>query len=106
MQEAAAGDPFRARRRLGIIQGLPSLELTPDAVRLARTLIDHGPIPQKAEVDALHVAIAAVHGVEYLLTWNCAHIANALMRSEIESICRHQNYEPPILCTPEELMEN
>jgi hypothetical protein len=76
-----------------------------DVVRLARSLIDHGPIPKQAEVDALHIAIAAVHGIEYLLTWNCTHIANARMRSEIEAICRNGNYEPPILCTPEELME-
>jgi hypothetical protein len=70
-----------------------------------RSLIDRGPIPKKTEVDALHIAIAAVHGIEYLLTWNCAHIANERMRSEIEAICRNENYEPPILCTPEELME-
>lgn len=97
---------MRAQRRLGVIRGLPNLEPNPDAVRHARTLIEHGPIPKKAEVDALHIAIAAVHGVEYLLTWNCTHIANALMRSEIDAICRRQNYEPPTLCTPEELMED
>ena len=105
LQEAAAGDPLRARRRLGIVRGVPVLEPTLDVVRLARSLIDQGPIPKKAEVDALHIAIAAVHGIEYLLTWNCTHIANARMRSEIEAICRDENYEPPILCTPEELME-
>jgi predicted nucleic acid-binding protein len=105
LQEAAAGNPFRARRRLGIVNGLPILQPALDAIRLARNLIDRGPIPQKAEVDALHIAIAAVHGIEYLLTWNCTHIANARMRGEIEAICRKENYEPPVLCTPEELME-
>lgn len=78
---------------------------TEEAVELARALVREGPIPTKAEVDALHVAIAAVHGVEYLLTWNCTHIANALMRSSIEAICRSAGYEPPVTCTPEELME-
>jgi predicted nucleic acid-binding protein len=105
LQEAAGGNPFRARRRLGILNGLPVLQSTLDAVRLARNLIDREPIPQKAEVDALHIQIAAVHGIEYLLTWNCAHIANARMRGKIEAICRKENYEPPVLCTPEELME-
>ena len=105
LQEAAAGDPLRARRRLGIVKSLPVLDANLEVVRLARDLINHGPIPKKAEVDALHIAIAAVHGLEYLLTWNCTHIANARMRSTIEMICRNENYEPPVLCTPEELME-
>ena len=105
LQEAAAGDPIRARHRLALVRNLPVLGPSPDAVRLARALMNRGPIPKKAEVDALHIAIAAVHGIEYLLTWNCTHIANARMRSEIESVCRDDNYEPPVLCTPEELME-
>lgn len=106
LQEAAAGDPSRARRRIETVRDLPVLEATLDAVRLARSLINRGPLPQKAEVDALHIAIGAVHGIEYLLTWNCAHIANARMRGEIEAICRGNKFEPPILCTPEELMED
>lgn len=61
--------------------------------------------PTKAEVDAYHVAIAAVNGVEYLLTWNCTHIAYALTRLKIEASCRAFGYEPPIICTPLELME-
>ena len=51
----------------------------------------------------MHIAVAAVHGVEYLLTWNCKHIANATMRQAIEGVCREAGYEPPIICTPEEL---
>ena len=57
-------------------------------------------------VDALHIAIAAFHGIEYLVTWNCTHIANAAMRTQIEDICRSIGFEPPVLCTPEELMED
>ena len=56
-------------------------------------------------MDALHVAIATAHGMDYLLTWNCTPIANAALRSRIESICRAQGFEPPIICTPLELME-
>ncbi len=54
----------------------------------------------------MHIAIATVHGVDYLLTWNCTHIANAAMRRQIESVCRTAGYEPPTLCTPDELMED
>lgn len=106
LQEAIAGNPLRARRRLAILRSLPLLTPTAEAFRLARVLVERGPIPHTAEVDATHVAIAAVNGIEYLLTWNCAHIANAVMREDIEDICRQHGYEPPILCTPEELMED
>ena len=104
LQEAGAGNPLMARRRVQALRGVPVLAPTQEAVELARALVQEGPIPPKAEVDALHVAVAAVHGIEYLLTWNCAHIANALMRSSIEAICRRMGYEPPVTCTPEELM--
>ena len=60
-------------------------------------------MPRKAAIDAAHVAIATVHGIDYLVTWNCTHIANAEMRSRIEAVCRSAGFEPPILCTPEEL---
>jgi len=57
-------------------------------------------------VDALHVAAAAVQGIDYLLTWNCKHIANAATRGIIEETCRGAGYEPPTICTPEELTED
>ncbi len=62
-------------------------------------------LPQKAVVDAFHIAFAATHGVDYLLTWNCTHIANATMRPKIETICRINGFEPPVICTPLELVE-
>jgi hypothetical protein len=62
-----------------------------------------GAIPQTEPRDALHVAIAAVHGVQYLVTWNFKHIANATLRPRIDAVCRDNGYEPPIICTPEEL---
>jgi hypothetical protein len=52
--------------------------------------------------DALHIAVATVHGMDYLLTWNCTHIANAITRPKIELICRVAGYEPPVICTPPE----
>jgi hypothetical protein len=94
-----------AQRRLAMVRRLPVLAVIPGAAALAEQLVQNGPLPTKAEVDALHIGIAAVHGMEYVLTWNCKHIANARMRTQIEAICRDLGYEPPIMCTPEELME-
>jgi hypothetical protein len=74
-------------------------------VALGRALIAEGPIPERAAIDSFHIAIAAVNGMEYLLTWNCTHIANAVMRAKIETVCRRHGYEPPVICTPQELME-
>lgn len=105
LQEAAAGNRSRAKRRLEAVRGLLVLAVTPEVAALAEQLMQNGPLPPKAEVDALHIGVAAVHGMEYLLTWNCKHIANARMRSQIEDICRNMGYEPPVMCTPEELME-
>jgi predicted nucleic acid-binding protein len=106
LQEAGAGDPKRARRRLAALHHIPILAATPDALAVAHALRQRGPIPKRAEADAMPIAIAAAHGMEYLLTWNCAHIANAQMRPSIERVCREQGFEPPILCTPEELLED
>ena len=104
VSEASAGDEGAARRRLAALDGIPLLALTPSALELARRLVQSGAIPAQAAADAAHVAVAAVHGMEYLLTWNCRHIANAEMRLRIEAECRLRGYEPPVLCTPEELM--
>jgi hypothetical protein len=105
VQESSGGDQDAAARRLAILKDLPLLELTADATSLAHELIVQVPLPERAAVDAVHIAIAVVHGMDYLLTWNCTHIANASLRSKIESVCRSQGYEPPVICTPEELLE-
>ena len=104
MREASAGDEEAAKRRLTVIEEIPLLELNEEAVALARSLIEEGPLPEKASEDALHIAVATVHGMDFLLTWNCKHIANAQMRNLITEVCRWQGYEPPITCTPEELL--
>ena len=88
------------------MNGLPLLEITDAAAGLAAELVDGGGLPAKAKVDALHVAIAAGNGMDYLLTWNCTHIANAALRGKIESICRACGFEPPTICTPLELMQD
>jgi len=105
MQEAQAGDPEAAARRVAALHGIPLLALSAEAAGLAQGLIEQGPLPDSAVVDALHIAIATVNGIHYLLTWNCTHIANAAIRSDIEDVCRARGYEPPVICTPEELLE-
>lgn len=105
LDEASAGDPGAAALRLLALRDLPLLELTPEAVALAQQLVRRAALPPKAAGDALHIALTAVHGVDYLLTWNCTHIANATMRPKIEAICRGAGFEPPVICTPLELVE-
>ena len=105
LDEAGAGDPNAASRRLVALEGLPLLEVTDDVFGLASRLIADGGLPVKARVDAFHVAVATVHGVDYLLSWNCTHIANASLRTKIESICRASGFRPPVICTPIELTE-
>ena len=104
--EASSGDPEAAKRRLAIIDDLPELDISEQAEALAAQLLASAALPEKAKTDALHIAVATVHGIDYLLTWNCKHIANAALRPKIESVCRAAGYEPPIICTPLELMED
>jgi hypothetical protein len=103
--EAAKGDPTAAAERLEKIATIPLLQLSELAMDLAERLLAEHALPAKANVDAIHVAIAASNSIEYLLTWNCKHLANATMRSKIEQTCRDFGYDPPIICTPYELME-
>lgn len=103
--EMSVGYPDAVKRRLAAVENVPELALTNEAEQLAAKLLEGAALPQKAKADALHIAIATVHGMDYLLTWNCTHIANAIMRPKIESICRSAEYEPPIICTPPELVE-
>jgi hypothetical protein len=93
-----------AQLRLDVLAPLPLLELKAEAVTLARALVTGGAVPEEAVEDALHIAVATTHGMDYLLTWNCRHIANATTRNAITTICRSLGYEAPVICTPEELM--
>jgi hypothetical protein len=106
LDEIRAGDPDAAARRLELVAGLPLLDVTPEVANFAAQLIARVPLPEQAAADAAHMAVAACHGVDVVLTWNVAHIANALLRRRVEDICRAAGYEAPILCTPDELMED
>jgi hypothetical protein len=102
--EAAAGDPDAAERRAQLIRDLPSLSISEEAIALARSLVQAAGLPVRAAADALHISLATCHGIDYLLTWNSTHIANAEIRPKVERACRDNGYEPPVLCTPDELM--
>jgi len=105
IDEASLGDTAAAARRLEALADVPLLEPGDDVYRLADKLVKQIPLPVKAAADSLHIAIATVNGMDYLLTWNCTHIANAALRGRIEKVCRDAGYEPPVICTPEELMK-
>lgn len=104
-QECQAGDPDAAQERIDVIEMLEVLDLN-DAVReLARRLIESGAVPATEPRDALHIALAAVHRIQYMVTWNFKHIANASLRARIEAVCRASGCMPPMICTPEELTD-
>lgn len=105
IQEIGEGDQDAVKRRTSMIEFVSEIEVNPDAVTLAQALIDEGIVPKKAAADALHIAIATVQGMDYLLTWNLKHLANAVIRNAIADACRQRGYEPPVICTPEELLE-
>jgi hypothetical protein len=104
VQEVRAGDTLLANRRLELLQDLPVLAVSREILKLAEDLITEGPIPRKAAGDAAHIAIATVYGCEYLLTWNCRHIANAELYRAIRQVVDRHGFDLPSLCTPEELM--
>jgi predicted nucleic acid-binding protein len=105
VRECSDGNAIAVRDRLDSVAGLRVLRITADAEALAQTLMQRRAVPESQPNDALHIALAAVHRVQYLVSWNFRHIVNASLRPAIERICRDHGYDPPILCTPEELLE-
>ena len=103
--EAGAGNADAARARLDVLETLTLLDATAEAEELARSLLDLGMVPRVAAEDAAHIAIAVTNGVDFLVTWNFRHIANAAMRFGIEQACRQAGYTPPVICAPNELLE-
>jgi hypothetical protein len=103
IDEASAGDQSAAERRLSILAGIPLLEIDEAVLNLTEKILSTGIIPSKAAADAAHIAIAARHGVNFLMTWNCTHIANAEIIARINKIVEFEGYSPPVICTPDEL---
>lgn len=104
LDEAAQGDAEAARARLAVLASLPVLAVNDDVVDLTRRVLATGLIPARANRDAAHIAFAAVHGMEFLLTWNCRHIHNAMISRRLEGVCAAAGFPLPVLCTPRELM--
>jgi len=104
ISETSEGHPEAAERRLESLRSMTELVVDPEMETLAAKLMADGGFPAGAEVDALHVAIAAVQGIELLLTWNCRHINNAQKKPQMRSICAAARYTCPEICTPQELL--
>lgn len=104
IKEAGRGDKEAAERRLSILKDIPLLQMNNEVTDLTRKIIFAKIVPEKYAEDAIHIAIAAIHGIDYLLTWNCRHIANAEIRKNISELCVRSAYNMPTICTPEELM--
>ena len=104
LQEASRGDASAAARRMDLLKHIPVLRTSGEANQIAGLLIQAGLIPERSGADALHVAIATAQGIEFLLTWNCRHIANAEIGERLETLLSELGYRMPIICTPEQLM--
>ena len=104
LAEAEAGDQTAAERRLAALQNLPVLDVTDEAKDLAVRLLSSDGLPSHVQADALHIATASVHAMDYLLTWNCRHIDNATTKPVVRSICAVAGYVCPEICTPLELL--
>jgi predicted nucleic acid-binding protein len=104
MAEVERGDAIAAKERLAKLHDCRILPFPKEAEELTRALMASRLIPAKAEADAAHVATAAVHGMDFLLTWNCRHIANAAIVEQLRGICTREGFAAPVICTPHELM--
>jgi hypothetical protein len=104
MREASQGDPEEVRKRLEILQGLTLVKFSAEAQDLTRALMATGALPPRAQTDAAHLAIASVAAADYLVTWNCRHLANAQILRRLESEAGRLGWKLPSVCTPPELM--
>jgi hypothetical protein len=103
VEEAKDGGVDAAQRRSAAISGLPILQINEAAEQLAKRLANEGAIPLASPEDALHISLATVHGMDFLLTWNFRHINNAEMKARIRTVIETAGYESPVICSPEEL---
>jgi len=104
LREAAEGDAEMSRQPLEALNSLTTLLRTPAVDEMADGLLNAGPLPQKARADAAHLAFASVHKIDYLLTWNLKHLANAVIRMRLRPVVEQRGYQFPVVCTPMQLM--
>lgn len=105
LDEAGKGDPEAVGARLRATSGMPEVHITEVVESISISVLTKLRLPEKARLDTLHIAAAAFGGVDYLLTWNCTHIANPAFQSRIGAVIRSFGYEPPAICTPLQLIE-
>jgi predicted nucleic acid-binding protein len=105
IDEAGRGEGLKAQERLDLFGELAILEVTDPVAELAGELVDLGIVPKKVASDALHIAVASVHEVDYLVTWNFKHIANPFLRERIRDLVTGHGYRMPVMCSPEELLD-
>ncbi|MEC4986632.1 MAG: type II toxin-antitoxin system VapC family toxin [Oscillatoria sp. PMC 1068.18] len=104
LDEVARGDAEIAAKRLKMLDEVELVELNQEVKDLAREFLQRSNLPAKAADDAIHIAAATFHKLNYLLTWNCKHIANAQIQKKLAEICGDVGYTLPIICTPLELL--
>jgi predicted nucleic acid-binding protein len=104
-EEARRGDPDQARVRLAAIKPFPMLDIDKEARTLAEKIIAKRGIPAEYPEDALHIAVAAVNGIEVVITWNIGHLNNPFTRKMVRQIVEGEGYGCPEICSPEELLE-
>ncbi len=104
LDECSGGDLEMAEKRLELLIGIPLLELTDDVLSIARQLLSKQIIPAKAADDAVHIAVASVHRTDYLVTWNCKHLANPRNWRRISDCIAGFGYRATVICTPEDLI--
>ena len=105
IDEISKGDSNFAQKRLNLIQDFPLIDFNVEALDLAKEILRQNVLPPKATLDVFHIAATAVNEMDFLLTLNCKHIANAFIFRRIEKICTEFGYETPIVCTPQEILE-
>lgn len=104
LDEIACGNEAFALKRTSLMHGIPLLEISENVIRTAELILESGIIPPKVVDDAYHVACASVHKIDFLLTWNCKHIANPQNRMRLRKLLARHDLILPIICTPEEML--
>ena len=105
IDECADGDAQAAKERLAVVSGINLIVPSPDAERLAELLVERNAVPAAQPRDALHISIAAVSGIQFIVTWNFKHLLNPHLQTKIANTCREGGFEPLVICTPQQLLE-
>jgi hypothetical protein len=106
VEEISRGDSHAAKSRVNAIKNFPLLDLPDEVFDLAKSYLKEVQIPRKSQLDAFHISAAVVNRMDYILSWNFHHIANVFVKEKIQRINKRLGFETPIICTPEELIEN